>query len=85
VTNDTVSQIREFIIENLLFGDESALSADSASLIETGVIDSTGVVELVSFIEERFGIRVLDDEVTPENLDSVSKLAKYIHSKNGDC
>jgi acyl carrier protein len=72
--------LRGFIRNNFLF-DENAGIADDSSLLENGVIDSTGVLELVTFIEATFGIKVADEEIVPENLDSVANLTGYIHRK----
>ncbi len=71
-------QVRQYIIENFLFGDESPLENDSMSLLDGGIIDSVGVMELVAFLEQDFGLNVADEDLIPENLDSVSNLAAYI-------
>ncbi len=73
-------QITEFITTNFLFDDSIKLGQED-SLLETGVIDSTGVLELVAFIEETYGIKVEDEEIVPENLDSISNISSYISSK----
>ncbi len=79
--SDTVQKIRAFIFDNFLFdADENALGNDD-SFLDKGVIDSTGVLELVGWMEEAFAIQVDDMELTPENLDSVNKLAVFIQSK----
>ena len=70
----------EFIIENFLFGDNDSLSEET-SFLEDGIIDSTGILELVAFIEDTFGITVEDEELVPENLDSVKNVAQYIEQK----
>ncbi len=75
------NQVRTFVVDNFLFGDQGGLSGDDQSLIENDVIDSTGVLELVSFIEERFGIAMSDAEIVPANLDSVSRIAAFIERK----
>ena len=72
--------IRAFIIENFLFEENDGLKEDT-SFLENGIIDSTGVLELVMFIEETYGISVDDDEIVPENLDSISNITKYIQRK----
>jgi acyl carrier protein len=78
---DITQQIRSFIFENFLFGaDESSLGNDD-SFLEQGVIDSTGVLELVNWLEETFGMKVQDEELVPENLDSVNKLSAFIAHK----
>lgn len=77
----TESVLRTFILENYLFtNDESELSNDD-SFLDMGVIDSTGIMELVIFIEEQFDIQVRDEELLPENLDSINKIVKFIDSK----
>jgi len=81
------AQIRQFIAENFLFnplskgGDGFDLS-DDASFLDEGVVDSTGTLELVMFVEDTFGIEVVDHEIEPENFDSVNKLADYIARKS---
>jgi acyl carrier protein len=74
------TKIREFIARNFLFSDEFSLDND-ASLLDQGVLDSLGVVELVSFVGKEFGVEVKPNEVTPANFDSVERLAAYIHQK----
>ncbi|OPY62850.1 MAG: acyl carrier protein [Syntrophorhabdus sp. PtaU1.Bin002] len=73
-------QITEFITTNFLF-DESITLGVEDSLLDTGVIDSTGVLELVAFIEETYGIKVEDEEIIPENLDSINNISLYISQK----
>ena len=72
--------IREFIIENFLFGESNGLE-DDTSFLEEGIIDSTGILELVTFLEETYGISVEDDELVPENLDSIDNVAQYLNKK----
>ena len=72
--------IRTFIVENFLFGNNENLE-DNTSFLEEGVIDSTGVLELVGFIEEQFAITVEDEELIPENLDSINNVKTYLQSK----
>ncbi|MBI5017288.1 MAG: acyl carrier protein [Deltaproteobacteria bacterium] len=80
---DIISQVRKFIFDSFLFdADESALNDDD-SFLEKGIIDSTGVLELVGWIEETFGFRVDDEELVPENLDSVNRLASFVGRKTG--
>ncbi len=77
----TIDSIRTFIFENFLFdADESALQND-ASFLEQGIIDSTGVLELVEWLEDEFDFQVDDEELIPENLDSVNLLAAFIQRK----
>lgn len=72
--------LRKFVVENYLFGREGAFSDDD-SLLEKGIIDSTGVLELVAFIEENYNVHVEDNELLPENLDSINKLARFLDRK----
>lgn len=74
-------QIKQYLAENFLFSDDGYQLSDSASFLEEGVVDSTGVLELVMFVEETFDITVEDEEIVPENFDSVAQLAGYIHRK----
>jgi acyl carrier protein len=72
--------VREFIVENFLFGDEEGLENES-SFFETGVVDSTGILEIVSFIEEEFEVKVEDEDLIPENFSSVVTIDQYLHRK----
>lgn len=75
------AQIRRYILENFLFTDDEARLRDDASFLEEGIVDSTGVLELVMFVEETFGIEVADEEILPENFDSVERLTRYVEAK----
>jgi acyl carrier protein len=75
-----VNELREFIAKNFLFSDEFSLS-DTASFLESGIIDSTRVLELILFLEERYQITLADDEIVPENLDSIQSLKILVESK----
>ena len=75
------SQIRRFIEENFLFADNMAAFPTEKSLIEAGVIDSTGVLELVSFLESAFAIKVADADIIPQNLDSIAAITRFVHTK----
>jgi len=79
--SEYLEKIRTFIFENFLFDASSDTLANDTSFLEQGVIDSTGVLELVEWLEESFGIKVEDTELVPENLDSVNKLAAFITRK----
>jgi len=78
--SDTRSRVRAFIVENFLFGDEDGVK-DDTSFLDEGIIDSTGVLELVSFLEEEFSIRVEDEELVPENLGSINNVVAYLTKK----
>jgi acyl carrier protein len=73
-------KIRTFVVENFLFGNNQNLE-DTTSFLEEGIIDSTGVLELVGFIEEEFSIIVEDEELIPENLDSIYNVTAYLGKK----
>ena len=75
------SQIRQFVTDNFLFGRKGVTLGADDSLLEMGLIDSTGVLELVSFIESAFKIKVQDDDLVPENLDSINRLTSFVDSK----
>ena len=73
--------IREFIVSNFLFGQGAGLVSDEQSFLENGIIDSTGVLELVAFLEQRFEIAIADRELLPDNLDSVNSAAAFVARK----
>ena len=77
------NEIRNFIVENFLFGDTTVPLGEDDSLLQKGLIDSTGILEVVHFIEEKFGIPVEDDELIPDNLDSVRAITQYVMRKQG--
>lgn len=81
MSDDIKRDVRSFIIENFLFGDESYPLEGSLSLIENDLIDSTGILELVAFLEERFGVALADAEIVPENLDSLDRIAGFVTRK----
>ena len=74
-------EIRQFIIDNFLMGQDSDSLKDDSSFLEDGVIDSTGVLELVGFLEENYEIKVEDEELIPENLDSIKNICAYLETK----
>jgi acyl carrier protein len=73
-------QLKQFVIQNFLFGRQNGLNDDD-SFLENGIIDSTGVLELVQFVEEAFGIKVQDEDLVPENFDSINRVSAYVRSK----
>jgi acyl carrier protein len=73
--------IRQFIVEQFLFGHGGSGLGASDSLVEKGLIDSTGILEMVSFLEKRFGIDVEDQELVPANLDSIERIVGFIERK----
>ncbi len=78
---ETRDAVKNYIVENFLFGDESPLQDDKMSLLDEGIIDSVGVMELVAFLEQDFGLKVADEDLIPENLDSVENLVGFIARK----
>jgi len=81
--NSIRKELRSFILETFLFGDESQGFENADSFMEKGIIDSTGVLELVSHLEQTYGITVEDEEMVPTNLDSVDNLAAFVARKAG--
>jgi len=77
-----IERVEEFIFENLILGDRARMPARSDSLIETGVIDSTGVLELIEFLEQEFSIGIADTETVPENLDTVERIVAFVGRKS---
>jgi len=72
--------VRQFIVDNFLFGQGGRLN-DHDSFLEAGIIDSTGVLELVAYLEERYGIHIADHDLIPDNLDSVARVAEFVGRK----
>lgn len=82
VHNGTLGVVKHYVETNFLFGGDDDIKPDQ-SLVEAGIIDSTGVMELVSFLESRFGITVADEDLVPENLDSLARIAAFVDAKLG--
>ena len=77
------NKIKEYIAKNLLFSNDGYGYPEDASFLEEGIVDSQGVMELVMFVEEEFKVTVDDEDITPDNFDSVSLLADYVQRKSG--
>ena len=75
-------KVRNYILENYLFTDDQSELNNDDSFLEKGIIDSTGILEVIFFLEEEFGISVDDEEMIPENLDSVDNIVKYLSTKS---
>ena len=79
-----LNDMRGFIVENFLFGIEDANLTDQASFLEAGIIDSTGILELVTFVEAEYNITIEDEEMLPQNLDSLENISAFvIRKRNG--
>ena len=74
-------QIRDYIIENFLFGDAEPLTGDEISLLDNGIIDSVGVMELVAYLESDHDLTIEDADLVPDNLDSVANLVGFVERK----
>jgi acyl carrier protein len=77
---DISSKIRDFIVENFLFGEGESLN-DDTSFMEAGIIDSTGILELIMFLEETYGIKIEDNELVAENFDNLQQIVRYVGRK----
>jgi acyl carrier protein len=77
-----IDEVRKFVVEQLLFGDASRLE-DNTSFSGASILDSTGILELIMFLEGTYKIKIADNELIPENLDSVAKVACFLESKVG--
>ncbi len=77
-----MQQIREYIAENVLLGDGDVLE-ENVSFQESGILDSTGFLGLITFVEGEFGIEISDDELDPENLETLSKISNFVEKKMG--
>lgn len=73
--------IRAFMLKNFLLDADESVLADDASFLDQGIIDSTGILELINWIEDTFSIQISDEEMLPENLDSINKILAFIEAK----
>ena len=76
------TEVRRYVVEHLLFGRNDVELRGDTSFLESGLVDSTGVLELVQFLEETFQVKVEDEDLIPANLDSVNALTRFVESKN---
>jgi acyl carrier protein len=79
--SDIREELRRFFVDNFLMGDTTTVINDSESFMESGIVDSTGMLEIVTFLEQTFAIKVADRELLPENLDSMDRLVKFVDRK----
>lgn len=77
-----INTIRDFIVENFLFGEDNGFTEET-SFLESGMVDSTGILEIINFLEETYHIVVEDNELIPENLDSLKNLDRFLNKKLG--
>lgn len=75
---DHRQQVRQFVLKNFLFTDDAAALADGDSLIGNGIVDSTGILELIGFLEETHGIRITPEEMVPANFDSIDAISAFL-------
>ena len=81
IMSETIRKLREYIFDNFLFTEDENTLVNDDSFMEKGIIDSTGILEVIKFIEEDFGFTVKDEELIPENLDSINNLSAFIQRK----
>jgi acyl carrier protein len=74
-------EVRQYILENYLFTDDESALGNEDSFLDQGILDSTGIMELIYFIEDEYGVKVEDEEMIPENLDSVARVVAYVERK----
>ncbi len=77
-----VKRVRQYVVESLLVGDEEEEFSDDQSFLEAGMIDSTGILEVIMFLETEFDLDIDDEEMVPENLDSVANIGRFVLSKS---
>jgi acyl carrier protein len=78
-----IGDLRAFVLDNFLFGQNEDRLTNDTSFLEAGIVDSTGLLELIGFIERTYGVRLADDELVPDNLDSLNRLAAFVSRKLG--
>lgn len=80
---DHRQQVRQFVLKNFLFTDDANALADGDSLIGNGIVDSTGILELIGFLEETHGIRIAPEEMVPANFDSIDAISAFLARRLG--
>lgn len=81
INSKLLQTVRDFIADNFLFRAENEALGDDQSLLDSGIVDSTGVLEIIAFLEQTYEISIADSEIVPENLDSVGRIADYVERK----
>jgi acyl carrier protein len=77
----TETKVREFVLKNYLFTSEQSALKSEDSFMKSGIMDSTGILEMIMFLHDEFGVDVMDDEMVPENLDSVNNVVAFLGKK----
>jgi acyl carrier protein len=80
-TMQNESKVREFVLKNYLFTSEQTALKSEDSFMKNGIMDSTGILEMIMFLHDEFGVDVMDDEMVPENLDSVNNVVAFLDKK----
>ena len=81
---DYAKELRAFIVTNFLYGEGTALK-DDTSFLDSGIVDSTGMLELIMFLETNYGVKVAPEEMLPENLDSINNVVQFLQAKLDSC
>lgn len=84
MTEDVKMKVKEYLLDNFLMGEEEEEIEDNSSFLDMGIIDSTGILELVSFLEKTFDLEITDQEMVPENLDSLESIEKFVGIKKSN-
>jgi len=79
--SDVMARVRQFVVDSFLFGQNGHTLGDDDSFLDLGIVDSTGVLELVGFLETQFGVSVANHELVPDNLDSMTKVTTFVSTK----
>lgn len=77
---DYAKEVRDFVVSNFLFGEAGSLK-DNTSFLDSGIIDSTGMLEMIMFVENTCGVKIEPEEMVPENLDSVNRVVQFVKRK----
>ena len=83
MANTRRETIRHFIEDNFLFREDTDAIGDAESLLDAGLIDSTGILELVAFLESEFGVTIADEDIVPDNLDSIERIDAFVARRQG--
>jgi len=81
ITNEIEADLKQFMVDNFLFGDASAAPARDQPLVQSGLVDSTGILEIVAFLEAKFGVHAADEDLAAENFATIAAIAKFVLAK----